>query len=298
MKKKLFPFFCLSILSFIIFPPQKVFSQDTAVFEKLVPLHQPKKPAGPHDWLATHEEPGQTFSEYTASRPPGPDAKYAFIYIVLLGDFNEAQQKILQRTSRYIEVYFQMPVKFSEPIPLANIPVWAHRIHPQTGDAQILTSYILEDILIPHRPKDAFCLIAFTSSDLWPGQGWNFVFGQASMEDRVGVWSIYRKWNPQKGDKDFNLGLRRTIQTGTHEIGHMFGLTHCIYYECNMNGSNSRIESDARPLWECPVCLRKLTWTLKFDVGQRYRKLSAICKEFGFTAEEKFFEKSFKGLEK
>ena len=42
-------------------------------------------------------------------------------------------------------------------------------------------------------PKDAFAFVAFTSSDLWPGEGWNFVFGQASMEGRIGVWCKNQK---------------------------------------------------------------------------------------------------------
>jgi len=29
-----------------------------------------------------------------------------------------------------------------------------------------------------------------------------------------------------------------------HEIGHMFGLKHCVYYECLMNGIMSVEEQD------------------------------------------------------
>ncbi len=242
MKK--IPVLFLIIAVFVFLFPAVLCAQETEVFQKLVPLHQVKKAPGPYDWLATNDESGQTFAEYTASHPVMPDAKHPYIYIVLLGDFNAEQQKILQMTSRYVEAYFQTPVKFSEPIPLSVVPPEARRIHPQTGDPQILTSYVIENILKPRIPKDAFCFIAFTSSDLWPGEGWNFVFGQASMEDRVGVWSIFRNGDSKK---DFKMCLRRTIKTGTHEIGHMFGLTHCVYYECNMNGSNSRHESDQRP---------------------------------------------------
>ncbi len=40
-------------------------------------------------------------------------------------------------------------------------------------------------------------MLALTTSDLWPGEGWNFVFGQASLSERVGVWSLHRLGNPQ-----------------------------------------------------------------------------------------------------
>ncbi len=287
---KIFVCICVFLLSV-----GSALSQETSFFEKIVSIYEVKKDPGPTDWLSTQQESGQTFSDYVASKPILPSADKPYIYIVLLGDFSLEQQKILQMTSRYIEIYFQTPVKFSDPIPLAVVPLSARRTHPQTGDPQILTTEVIENILKPRMPKDAFCFIAFTSSDLWPGKGWNFVFGQASIEDRIGVWSIYRN-----GDltKDFNLYLRRTIQTGTHEIAHLFGLHHCIYYECNLNGSNSRHESDLRPLWECPICLRKLAWGSKIDIRKRYRELSGISREFGFEKEAKFFEKNLKALQK
>ncbi len=268
--------------------------EETGLFEKIVPLYEVKKDPAATDWMATQQEDGQTFSDYVALNPPVPSQDKPFIYIVLLGDFTAQQQKVLQMTSRYIEIYFQTPLKFSDPIDLSVVSASARRIHPQTGDAQILTTEVIENILKPRMPKDAFCFIAFTSADLWPGQGWNFVFGQASIEDRIGVWSIYRN-----GDiaKDFNLFLRRTIQTGTHEIAHLFGLHHCIYYECNINGSNSRHESDLRPLWECPVCLRKLASGKKMDIRKRYRELADISREFGFQKEAKFFEKNIEALQ-
>ncbi|MGE5192634.1 MAG: Zn-dependent protease, partial [Deltaproteobacteria bacterium] len=62
---------------------------------------------------------------------------------------------------------------------------------------------------------------------LKPGEGWNFVFGQASLSDRVGVWSIYRFGNPEKSADDYKLCLRRTLATAVHETGHMLGIKHC-----------------------------------------------------------------------
>lgn len=43
-----------------------------------------------------------------------------------------------------------------------------------------------------------------------------------------------------------------------HEIGHMFGLRHCIYFSCLMSGSNHLEETNAKPIEFCPVCIRKL----------------------------------------
>ncbi|MCK5581948.1 MAG: hypothetical protein KAJ18_11830 [Candidatus Omnitrophica bacterium] len=262
-------------------------------FEKLIPLHQIKKDPGPYDWLATHPEPGQTFDEYLNASPVVPDDKKKIIYVMLLGDFDNIRREIVEKTTRYMQAYFQMPVEFVSEMGLDVIPEHARRKQPLQGNPQILTRYVMEQILIPSVPDDAFCLIAFSSQDLWPGQGWNFVFGSASIDDRVGVWSIYRNGDPNEGEEAYKLCLKRTIKTGTHEVGHMFGMRHCIFYECNMNGSNHRQESDEAPLWLCPVCLRKLDHALKGNLQKRFEDLMQISDKLNFKEENKFFKKEY-----
>lgn len=63
-----------------------------------------------------------------------------------------------------------------------------------------------------------------------------------------------------------------------HEIGHMFGLKHCIFYSCLMNGSNHLEESKSKPMQLCPVCIRKLHENIKFNILERYNAISKICK--------------------
>ena len=88
------------------------------------------------------------------------------------------------------------PVKVNRQVPLASIPVRARRTHPSWGDPQVLTGYVLHELLEPERPADALAYVALTASDLWPGRGWNFVFGEANLRQRTGVWSIYRNGDP------------------------------------------------------------------------------------------------------
>lgn len=264
---------------------------DLSAFERLIPLHEVKLPPGPYDWMAQHPEPDQGFYDYIKNNPVRPDGQRKYIYIVLLGEFDAARHDLIQDTARYIEAYFQLPVKWLEPLGLEVIPDSARRLHPQTRDKQILTSYVIEEVLLPRLPDDAVALTAFTSSDLWPGMGWNFVFGQASIDDRVGVWSIYRNGNPNlKSERQ--ICLLRTVKTGTHELGHMFSMHHCPYYECNMNGANHRKESDRRPLWLCPVCLSKITWNLQVDPAKRYKDLIKVSDELGLDKEREFFQQS------
>ncbi len=70
-----------------------------------------------------------------------------------------------------------------------------------------------------------------------------------------------------------------------HEIGHVFGLPHCIDYLCVMNGSNSLDESDRQPLHLCPGCRRKLEWNRGFDIKARYRRLRAFYDRHGLARE-------------
>lgn len=296
------------ILSVFLVTLKFASASDTDFFKKLISLHKVKTSPGPYDWLATHPEPGQTYTEYIKGNPVIPNATKKYIDIVLLGEFSEKGKEVISKTSKYIEIFYDMPVRFIDPISLSVIPDYARREHPRTKDKQILSGFVIEEVLKDKVRKDTFCLISFTSSDLWPGQGWNFVFGEASMEDRVGVWSIYRNGDPERSEEDFKLCLKRTIKTGVHEIGHMFSMYHCIFYECLMNGSNHQKESDQAPIWLCPVCLRKLSWVFNqreilqksIENGQnsdkstkilieRFQKLSDICEEFGLEEEKAFF---------
>ena len=77
----------------------------------------------------------------------------------------------------------------------------------------------------------------------------------------------------------------------------MFSMRHCIAYECGMCGSNSREESDHRPLAFCPECLAKVLWATNNDAEKRFEKLIDFCKDNGLENEQRFYEKSLKQLQ-
>jgi len=267
-----------------------------AAMEKLRPLHKKLGKPGPSDWLAQHSERGQTFEQYLRCRPVGPTGERRTIYVQPLGDFSKTQRRIVTLTADFMGRYFSLPVKVSKDLPLSLIPAQARRIHPSWGMKQILSTYVLDDVLRPRLPDDAVAYIAFTTSDLWPGRGWNFVFGQASLRQRVGVWSIYRNGDPDESVAAFRICLLRTMKTATHETGHMFSMQHCTLYECNMCGSNHREESDRRPIALCPECAAKLWWITGADPAARFRRLAEFCKQQGLVGEEAFYRTSIAAL--
>jgi archaemetzincin len=245
------------------------------VEDKLRPLAAPLQEPEVGDWLAEHPEEGQTFEQYLSTDPVrrGPDL--STLYLGLLGEFTEPQERLVGLTQEYLGRFFDVPVRVRR-VPLADIPGRARRTHPEWGDEQVLSTYVLREVLLPDRPADALAYLALTAWDLWPGQGWNFVFGQANLRKRVGVWSIYRN-----GEATSRLCLRRTLVTATHETGHMLTLKHCTAFACLMNGSNHQEERDSRPLHPCPVCLRKLLWNLQAEPVPYLERLAGFCQRQG-----------------
>jgi len=271
--------------------------QDLEAVQRAVrPLHERLGEAKPGEWLAEHQEPGQTFKQYVTNRPNRLEEKRRMLYVQPIGVFDRKQQEIVQLSAEFMGLYFSCSVKVLETMPDSAIPQKARRVHPSWNVPQILTDHVLYEVLKPALPDDAFAMIAFTSSDLWPGKGWNFVFGQASLRDRVGVWSIYRNGDPNLSEADFQLCLLRTLKTATHETGHMFSMQHCILYECNMCGSNHREESDGKPVYLCPECLAKVLWSTGADAKARYEKLADFCERNSLNDEAEFYRRSLKAL--
>jgi archaemetzincin len=106
--------------------------------------------------------------------------------------------------------------------------------------------------------------------DIYPKPSWNFVFGIALYSARTGVFSFKRHDPSFWGIYAENLPLvllKNSCNVMVHEIGHMYGIKHCIYYNCTMNGSNSYDESRRSARYLCPLCLRKLSTAIGFKVS-------------------------------
>jgi archaemetzincin len=278
-------------------PPDKLpGSKYPEIKAKLTPLATALPKPGPGDWLNKHHEDGQTFEQYLAAKPVRRSDKLTTIYICLIGEFTPQQREVLTATEKYLSILYDAPVKERKSVALADIPPRGQRGEGDTH--QILTTYVLGEVLGPDRPKDALAYLAFTASDLYPAESWNFVFGQATLDQRVGVWSIHRNGDPAESEEAYRLCLLRTMKIAGHETGHILTIQHCIAYHCGMNGCNNRGESDRAPLSFCPVCFRKLCWNLQVDPQTHLQKLARFCAEEKFTEEAASFERQAKALAK
>lgn len=244
-----------------------------------------------NDWLEAFPEPGETFEEYLKNKPTLPTAARKTIYIQPIGNFSALQRRVLLLTAGYMRAYYNLPVQLKSEKKLGNVPKEMTRKNSYTGQTQIKTNYFLRDLLPKMLPGDAAALICFTNSDLFPEENWSFVFGQANLQSRVGVWSLYRFGNPAKSDADYKLFLARTLKIAMHETGHMFSMRHCTKYECLMSGTNHLGETDRRPLDVCPECMTKIAWAMNYEPAERYAKLAKFWNEQNWMEEVKSFTK-------
>jgi len=77
------------------------------------------------------------------------------------------------------------------------------------------------------------------------------------------------------------LWLGRVCRTASHELGHCFGMDHCVYHACCMQGTAAIIEDARQPPYLCPVDLRKVLYATEADERERYQALENFCRRFG-----------------
>ena len=237
------------------------------------------------DWLAIHAELGQTFDEFVhaAVRPPASARTICLQPVDTAGALSDT---CLSALATFAAAFFQLDVRVSPPLVLDPSSL-VTRAAPDTGTPQVYAGDILAR-LYADKPADAFCVLGITAHDLFPHPIVSFAFGEASATCRVGVVSVARYGPPFCEDAPgLEPGERRKrcCRVIAHEIGHMAGLAHCIYFRCLMNGSSSLAESDRRPLHLCPIDLRKLQWLLGFDCAERCSRLEQFWRGIGEVPE-------------
>lgn len=190
------------------------------------------------------------------------------------------------------------------------------RYHEKTKHFQLKADTLLG--YVKHvMPKDALVLMALTTMDVYCDEPDLFVAGLAGGNARAGVFSL-RRYDPsltfspehwydisrklsEKEDKSretTKVMLQRSIKLLVHEIAHLLGVDHCIWYSCCMNGSGHLEEDFRQSMHLCPVDLRKLQHLCGFDVTQRYSELAEFFAKHDLTEEKDWVEKRLKSIGK
>ncbi|KAM4691165.1 arylsulfatase G-like [Rhinophrynus dorsalis] len=281
-------------------PEKSLFSE---AFQAGSSIFRPVTVRSASDWIPSHPEPAQTFQEFYQKRDRCiPSTKRKTIYVQTIGPFGDSDastKDYIVWLKGYCQAFFHgLPVTVQGPVPIADTNC-RFRINEFSKNLQIHAGDLL-GYLKKVKPADAFCIVGATMIDLYPRESWNFVFGTASLTEGLGVFSFARydedfyssgyrgrvsqvRKPPAQGDFSVfdgyytppisSLLLLRSCKTLTHEIGHMFGLRHCQWLQCVMQGSNHLEESDRRPLDLCPICLHKLHSAIRFNITERYKVL-------------------------
>lgn len=254
------------------------------------PLFPRKGRPSPTEWLHAFDEPGQTLNQYVRDFSVATREVKGPILILPFGEFDERQRSIAADVVALTEIFYGRDTRLldTEPVPLAEDQ------RRGKGAAQQLFTTPLLEWLKRRVPDDAAVLLGITPMDLTPNEpGWNFVFGMASLTERVGVWSLHRLAGPRDSRE---VQFRRVAQTALHELGHMFGIWHCAAYACGMNGSNSMKESDAAPLPFCPECDAKVSWRFRLDPAPRYARLAELASSRGLARDAELWARCARSL--
>jgi archaemetzincin len=186
------------------------------------------------------------------------------------------------------------------------------RRNEKTGKRQLQVNSILVN-LKRKIPNDALCLIALTMEDLYQAPNDLFVAGMAAGNHRVAVFSFYRYdpsmafsiehwWDTEKNisvdeEERMKMIIQRSCKLLVHEVSHILGVDHCIFFSCCMNGSGHLKEDFSQAMHLCPVDLHKLNFLCGFDINERYRMLLDFFQKYDLKEELDWVERRLEYLD-
>lgn len=165
------------------------------------------------------------------------------VYVVAIGDVPDmALEWIVEAAAEW----FPLPIRRLPPL---SIPGAAYDLkRAQYQSAEIMKT------LAQHVPHDAARVLGVTGVDLATPM-LSFLFGQAQLDGPVAVVSLCRLRQDFYGlPADESLLRERTVKEVLHELGHTFGLVHCLEPECAMSLATHIELVDAKAERYCANC--------------------------------------------
>lgn len=149
-----------------------------------------------------------------------------------------------------------LPVIYPFEFVSCEIPIEFESAFNPLREQFLSTPFLIQ--LAKKKPKDALMVLGIFDGDLY-ADGFNFIFGQAEPSQGVAIISIYRLRDEFYFDEERPSRLKmRAIKEAIHELGHLFGLTHCRESLCVMSFSRSIIDIDRKHYLFCIPCGNKL----------------------------------------
>lgn len=86
-----------------------------------------------------------------------------------------------------------------------------------------------------------------------------FIFGEAQLNGKHSILSVCRLYEEfYSNNSDKKLLLERTIKEVLHELGHCYGLRHCLDWDCVMHSSPGIEEVDIKGISYCRNCISSI----------------------------------------
>ncbi len=163
-----------------------------------------------------------------------------------LAAMGEIPPAVLDSIERSLASAFRLPVVRTAPLEEPANAYSAARA--QWSSAEFLKA------LLAARPPRAARLLGITERDLFVPV-LSFVYGQAQLEGPVAVVSLARLRPEFHGlPPEAPTLARRAATEAVHEIGHTFGLVHCLDRRCPMSLSIDLGELDRKAAEPCLAC--------------------------------------------
>jgi archaemetzincin len=165
------------------------------------------------------------------------------IYLVPVGTIDD---DIIAAAESCIWHTFGIPVRCTKSMEIPPDAYDAKR--QQFGSIEILRS------MYRNVPEDAFRYFAVIDKDIFIPV-LSFVYGHAQFEGTVGIVSLARLRQEFYGfPPNPELLLKRMLKEVVHEMGHLFGLTHCSDATCPMALSTNIRALDRKQVKLCESC--------------------------------------------
>lgn len=179
------------------------------------------------------------------------------IYVVRLGEIHPEQ---LETLGESIKDQFGAPVQIMDRPELA-----AEILDPVRKQCN---SNLLLKRLLEICPPDALKILGVTHFDLF-SPIFAYLFGEAQFRGRGAVISTYRLGgNPAATATatDCPPLIHRLEKEAIHELGHTFGLRHCVDPDCVMHYSVGVQCADRKFAFFCPACRDVMLWHMAGDL--------------------------------
>jgi len=169
------------------------------------------------------------------------------IYLLPVGRVEDAA---LEAIKECVTIMFDFEVRLLPPLPE---PSYAFDPARKQYSSTLILRKAVENL-----PADTVKALAITEKDIFIPM-LTFVYGQAQLDGVGALIGLARLRQEFLGLKPNSmLFFARALKEALHELGHTFGLTHCLNRQCIMSLSTNIRQVDAKGGEFCERCLPML----------------------------------------